>query len=140
MVVHDRAEAWALADRLLVLIGGELVAEGPPRAVLAQPPTRQVARFLGYDGELRYRDRLLLTRPSQVHIDPNGPLHARVTATTPQEDTVRLELTLDNGVVYATCPWSLAPALGTDLRVRIDDPVAFPDDATNLARCQAAPR
>jgi ABC-type sulfate/molybdate transport systems ATPase subunit len=128
VVVHDRAEAWALADRLLVLIGGELVAEGPPRAVLAQPPTRQVARFLGYDGELRDRDRLLLTRPAQVRIDPDGPLQARVTGMTPQEDTVRLELTLGNGVVYATCPWSVAPALGTEVRVRIDDPVAFPND------------
>ena len=26
VVVHDRAEAWALADRLLILIDGELVA------------------------------------------------------------------------------------------------------------------
>ena len=31
VVVHDRAEAWALADRLLVLIDGRLVASGPPR-------------------------------------------------------------------------------------------------------------
>src|SRR6185312_11967795 len=47
VVVHDRAEAWALADRLLILIGGELVASGPPRALLEAPPTPLVARFLG---------------------------------------------------------------------------------------------
>ena len=39
VVVHDRAEAWALADRLLMLIDGELVAEGPPRELLERPPT-----------------------------------------------------------------------------------------------------
>ena len=52
VVVHDRAEAWALADRLLVLIDGRLVAAGPPRAVLEDPPSAEVARFLGYDGSL----------------------------------------------------------------------------------------
>ena len=31
VVVHDRAEAWALADRLLILIDGRIVADGPPR-------------------------------------------------------------------------------------------------------------
>ena len=30
VVVHDRAEAWALADRLLILIDGRLVASGRP--------------------------------------------------------------------------------------------------------------
>ena len=30
VVVHDRAEAWALADRLLIMIGGKIVASGRP--------------------------------------------------------------------------------------------------------------
>ncbi|MGO9790518.1 MAG: ABC transporter ATP-binding protein [Solirubrobacteraceae bacterium] len=50
VVVHDRAEAWALADRLLILIGGELVACGAVRELLAAPPSALVARFLGFDG------------------------------------------------------------------------------------------
>ncbi len=53
VVVHDRAEAWALADRLLVLIDGRLVADGPPRELLEHPPSPGVARFLGYDGAIR---------------------------------------------------------------------------------------
>ena len=52
VVVHDRAEAWALADRLLILIDGRLVADGPPRELLEHPPSPSVARFLGYDGWL----------------------------------------------------------------------------------------
>ena len=78
VVVHDRAEAWALADRLLILIGGELVAAGPPRELLEHPPSPAVARFLGYDGMLRTAARSLLTRPAHVALDPAGPLRARV--------------------------------------------------------------
>jgi ABC-type sulfate/molybdate transport systems ATPase subunit len=125
VVVHDRAEAWAIADRLLVLIAGELVAEGRPRELLATPPSPAVARFLGYDGELRDGDRLLLTRPAQVTIDPHGPLPALVTRTVSQEDTVRVELTLENGVVYTSCPWP-APAIGDEVRVSVTGSAAFP--------------
>jgi ABC-type sulfate/molybdate transport systems ATPase subunit len=136
VVVHDRAEAWALADRLLVLIDGELVATGTPRDVLAEPPTREVARFLGYDGELLDGDRLLLTRPPQVEIDPAGPLRARVTRTIPQEDATRLELTLDNGSVFATCPWP-APAVGDEVGIRLTGSVAFPVAPGPLAESDA---
>lgn len=41
VVVHDRDEAWALADRLLILLDGRLVAEGPPHELLDQPPTQR---------------------------------------------------------------------------------------------------
>ncbi len=74
VVVHDRAEAWALADRLLVMIDGRLVGAGPPRQLLEAPPSAAVARFLGYDGELRDGDELLLTRPPHVRLEPDGPL------------------------------------------------------------------
>ena len=74
VVVHDRAEAWALADRLLILIEGRIVADGPPAALLSAPPSALVARFLGYDGELRDGDELLLTRAAHVTIDDAGPL------------------------------------------------------------------
>ena len=34
VVVHDRAEAWALADRVLVMLDGRVAADGPPVVVL----------------------------------------------------------------------------------------------------------
>jgi ABC-type sulfate/molybdate transport systems ATPase subunit len=138
VVVHDRAEAWALADRLLVLIDGKLVATGTPRNVLAEPPTPVVARFLGYDGELLDGERTLLTRPAQIQLDPSGPLRARVTRTIPQEDTARLELTLDNGVVFTTCPWP-APAVGDEVAFRLTGSAAFPVASGPLAECDTKP-
>ena len=125
VVVHDRAEAWALADRLLILLDGRLVASGPPREVLERPPSAAVARFLGFDGSFEDGHELLLTRPAHVALDPAGPLEARVTRATPLEDGVRLELQLDRGRVYAVAPLP-APRPGDDVRIRIDGGARFP--------------
>ena len=113
VVVHDRAEAWALADRLLILLDGRLAASGPPRELLERPPSVAVARFLGFDGSLEDGHELLLTRPAHVALDPAGPLEARVTRAVPLEDGVRLELELDHGRLYAVSPLP-APRPGDD--------------------------
>jgi ABC-type sulfate/molybdate transport systems ATPase subunit len=120
VVVHDRAEAWALADRLLILIDGTIVADGTPRELLADPPTPLVARFLGYDGELRTEaGELLLTRPAHVVLDPDGPLTATVASAIPLEDGFRLELTMPGGRLYATADLP-APTVGDSVRLRVD--------------------
>ncbi len=125
VVVHDRAEAWALADRILILMDGVLVAEGSPRKLLGSPPTATVARFLGFDGELRQGGSVLLTRPAHVRLDPTGPLHATVARAIPLEDGVRLELDLSgDGFLYAVAPWP-PPELGSTIGIRIDGGVRF---------------
>jgi ABC-type sulfate/molybdate transport systems ATPase subunit len=131
VVVHDRAEAWALADRLLILIDGRLEAEGPPRELLERPPSEAVARFLGFDGALREADALVLTRPPHVVLDPAGTWPARVARKTPVEDGVRLELELEHGRVYmlASLP---APAVGEAVRLRLEGGVRFPLAGTTI--------
>lgn len=47
LVTHDLADACALAHRLVVLDGGEVVQEGTPAEVLARPASRRVASFTG---------------------------------------------------------------------------------------------
>ncbi len=125
VVVHDRAEAWALADRLLILIEGRIVADGPPATLLSAPPSALVARFLGYDGELRDGDELLLTRAAHVTLDADGPYVATVARVIPLEDGVRLELTLADGRLYTVAQLP-APRVGDRLTVRIDGGVRFP--------------
>jgi ABC-type sulfate/molybdate transport systems ATPase subunit len=125
VVVHDRAEAWALADRLLILLDGRLVASGSPRELLERPPSVAVARFLGFDGRLEDGDELVLTRPPHVALDPGGPLEARVTRAVPLEDGVRLELELDHGRLYGVSPLP-APRVGDTVRLRIDGGARFP--------------
>jgi branched-chain amino acid transport system ATP-binding protein len=125
VVVHDRAEAWALADRLVVLIDGVVAASGAPGALLAAPPTAAVARFLGYDGELRRGETLTLTRPSQVLVDRAGDLPATVSRVVPLQDGVRVELELPSGSLRAWHPEpDLAP--GDRVHVRLLGGVDFP--------------
>ncbi|KUF06433.1 ABC transporter ATP-binding protein [Leucobacter sp. G161] len=45
-VTHDRGEALALADRVVVLDGGRIQQQDTPAAVLARPATPFVARFI----------------------------------------------------------------------------------------------
>jgi ABC-type nitrate/sulfonate/bicarbonate transport system ATPase subunit len=124
MVVHDRAEAWAMADRILVMFGGRIVAEGRPHEVLERPPTAEVARFLGYDGELADGDEVLLTRPSNVRLDPHGDLTATVTRVIPVEDGARVELQTPRGLLKA---FVASPDVrkGDAVRVRVVGGVRF---------------
>ena len=129
VVVHDRGEAWAIADRLLVMIDGRLVADGPPRELLIRPPSIEVARFLGFDGTItRENGELLLTRTQHILVDPASELRARVARTIPVEDGIRLELELDHGGrVYALAPLPGAGA-GDLIGIRITGGVRFSTD------------
>jgi ABC-type Fe3+/spermidine/putrescine transport system ATPase subunit len=48
-VTHDQAEAFAIADKLVVMNNGRIEQTGPPLAVYRQPATPFVARFLGME-------------------------------------------------------------------------------------------
>ncbi|MGV1050346.1 MAG: ABC transporter ATP-binding protein [Solirubrobacterales bacterium] len=124
IVVHDRSEAWALADRVLVLLDGRIAADGPPAAVLDHPTSADLARFLGFSGEIVDRDGILLTRPGQVLLDPAGPLPGRVVRKLPTEDGARLELDVEGGSLVASCP-APGPEVGEGVRVRIAGGVRF---------------
>jgi spermidine/putrescine transport system ATP-binding protein len=55
-VTHDQEEAFAMADRVLILHGGDIVHQGAPADVWANPASSYVARFLGlgnvFEGEI----------------------------------------------------------------------------------------
>jgi ABC-type Fe3+/spermidine/putrescine transport system ATPase subunit len=59
-VTHDQEEAFALADRVVVLNQGHVEQVGEPTAIYAHPASAFVARFLGLSnllpGELLYQD------------------------------------------------------------------------------------
>ena len=125
VVVHDRAEAWALADRVLVMLGGRIAAAGPPARVFAAPPTPEVAAFVGFAGRLEEPGALRLLRPQDVALDEDGPLRARVTRLVPVEDGVRVELALAHGRLLATAP-APGPPPGAEVGVRLLGGVSFP--------------
>jgi ABC-type nitrate/sulfonate/bicarbonate transport system ATPase subunit len=124
VVVHDRVEAWALADRVVLMLDGRVAADGLPSAVFADPPTREVAAFVGFVGEIDESDAIRMLRPQDVAIDGDGPLRARVTRLVPVEEGVRVELALDNGRLVALAP-APGPRPGTEVSLRLLGGVRF---------------
>jgi ABC-type Fe3+/spermidine/putrescine transport system ATPase subunit len=47
-VTHDQAEAFAIADWLVLMNGGRIEQQGPPEQVYLHPATLFAARFLGF--------------------------------------------------------------------------------------------
>ena len=126
VVLHDRAEAWALADRVLVLLGGRPAAAGPTREVLERPATPEVAAFLGFSGRLELQGGgVRMLRPSHAALDPAGDVEATVVRRIPVEEGFRLELALPGGRLHAPAPLD-APGPGDVVRLRLTGGVTFP--------------
>ncbi len=53
VVTHDRAEAFALADRVAVMLGGRIAQVGTPDELLRTPASLEVARVIGEPQVLR---------------------------------------------------------------------------------------
>jgi ABC-type sulfate/molybdate transport systems ATPase subunit len=137
VVVHDRTEAWALADRVAVMIAGRIVAEGSPQEVFDNPASAELAEFLGYEGRLRRGGRTLFTRPAQIALDPAGELTATVRRRIPMEDEVRVELDTAEGPLVARAD-PPGPDEGDSVRVRIRGGVWIAD-RDELSRRRARP-
>ncbi len=65
-VTHDQAEAFAIADKLVVMNNGRIEQTGPPQAVYRQPATPFVARFLGMENI--FEAQLVAENPPTVEI------------------------------------------------------------------------
>jgi ABC-type nitrate/sulfonate/bicarbonate transport system ATPase subunit len=124
IVVHDRGEAWALGDRVLLMIEGRAVAEGTPREVFEAPASEAAAVFAGFDGWIRNGDRLRRYRPTDVRIDPHGEVRGEVTRRVVLADHVRVELSVPGGRVtcFAGHP---GPGVGETISLHLEPGIEF---------------
>jgi spermidine/putrescine transport system ATP-binding protein len=138
-VTHDQDEAFALADRILILHDGKIVCEGSPQDVVANPCSAWTAKFLGLgnvinglkfegskvqteygifyvDGAGKYRkgeNVSLLVRPREVEVEANM-IEGKVTDVLFQKDGFKV--TLENNLyVYL----KTAPKVGSEISVRV---------------------
>ncbi len=135
-VTHDQQEAFALADRVVVMQDGRIAQTGTPLEVWRRPATEFVARFLGFDnvvgatvqgeaagtpwGKVPVPEGTpngpcrLLVRPAGVRLTPDAEgLPAMVTARTFRGSHVTLLLQPSGGPqVEAACALREAPEVG----------------------------
>lgn len=73
VVTHDRDEALRIADDLVILDQGRLLAHGEVGALLSKPPSKRAAELLGFT-LLRHGEQLIAVPPGalQVHESAAG--------------------------------------------------------------------
>jgi ABC-type Fe3+/spermidine/putrescine transport system ATPase subunit len=64
-VTHDQQEAFAVADRLIIINRGRMVQQGTPQAIYWRPASPWVSRFLGLTNLIRGRVAALETGPDR---------------------------------------------------------------------------
>ncbi|MES4889080.1 ABC transporter ATP-binding protein [Streptomyces sp. NPDC096012] len=143
-VTHDQGEAFALADRVVVMRDGRIAQSGTPLEVWQRPADAFVARFLGFDnvvpatvagtvadtpwGKLPVPDgsaqgsRTLLVRPAGVRLVPDDAgLSCTVTARTFRGTHVAVRLRPQDGPpLEAACALRDAPEAGETVGVEFD--------------------
>lgn len=75
-VTHDQLEAFAIADRVILMNAGQIEQEGTPSQVYQHPATPFVARFLGFKNILPAR--VLQTEPFPSVETPLGILRTLI--------------------------------------------------------------
>ncbi|MEV4427243.1 ABC transporter ATP-binding protein [Streptomyces sp. R-07] len=151
-VTHDQGEAFALADRLVVMRDGRIAQSGAPDEVWRRPASEFVARFLGLDNVVAAQvtgsvaqtvwgkvpvpdgsqegERRLLVRPGGVRLVGEGPVWT-VESRTFRGGHVLVRLRPAEGpALEAELPLRDAPEEGAGVGVefRSEDVVVLGDD------------
>ncbi|KNB51238.1 ABC transporter ATP-binding protein [Streptomyces caatingaensis] len=151
-VTHDQGEAFALADRVVIMRDGRVAQTGTPLEVWRRPASEFVARFLGFENVVRgtvagggVADTVwgkvpvpegtgegecgVLVRPGGVRLVPDGALECRVVSRTFRGDHVAVRLRPGGGPeLEASCALAGAPEVGASVRVAFaaEDVVVLP--------------
>ncbi|WKV71616.1 ABC transporter ATP-binding protein [Streptomyces sp. PCS3-D2] len=139
-VTHDQGEAFALADRVVVMRDGRIAQAGTPLEVWQRPASEFVARFLGFENVVAATvtgavaatawgrvpvpagspegEQRLLVRPAGVVLREEAGLSCEVVSRTFRGTHVGLRLRPGSGpVLEAECGLAGAPAVGDRVAV-----------------------
>jgi thiamine transport system ATP-binding protein len=139
-VTHDHQEAFALADRLVLLDRGAVLQAGPPPEVWQQPATSRVAELLGFTnlvdvtptggramtgwgdlGPVPTDARRALVRPEAVRLDDGGTLQGTVVAGSFAGSRGRLRIEIPGAPpIEADLPAGELPPIGALVTVSFD--------------------
>lgn len=126
-VTHDHDEAFALADRVVVMYEGRVEQLGTPVDVWKHPATEFVARFLGYNVTEVLGSGRIGVRPDGVRIDRDGPVTGVVTARTFRRDHFLLQVKVANGApLEVAATGARVPEVGDAVRLAVDPDAVVP--------------
>ncbi|MDQ6855226.1 MAG: ABC transporter ATP-binding protein [Actinomycetota bacterium] len=126
-VTHDHDEAFALADRVVVMRDGRVEQLGAPVDVWKHPATEFVARFLGYNVTDALGGGRIGVRPDGVRIATDGSVTGVVTARTFRRDHFLLEVKVADGPpLEVAATGARVPAVGDAVRLAVDPEAVVP--------------
>lgn len=119
-VTHDQAEAFAVADRVLVMRDGRIEQVGRPEELWHRPVNRFVAEFLGHPNVWETGDTIELVPITAIGVDPAGELEVTVIESVFSDGRFRVtaSATADDRTIEFEHHERLLP--GSSLRLRID--------------------
>ncbi len=131
-VTHSQSEAFAMADRIVIMSGGRIVQTGRPREIYRTPECRFVAEFVGRNNILEGISRGdAIETPLGVFPAANLPAAGRRAILVIAADLVELSRTESEGsipcsliseeFVGATVTLFLEAADGTELKVQLPE-------------------
>jgi thiamine transport system ATP-binding protein len=94
-VTHDHDEAFALADRLVVMHDGRIEQVGAPGDVWQRPANAFVARFLGWNVTRAFTDAPVAIRPEAIDVVETGTVAGEVVTRTFRRDHFLLAVRVD---------------------------------------------
>jgi thiamine transport system ATP-binding protein len=134
-VTHDHDEAFALADRLVVMHAGRIEQVGSPAAVWQRPANPFVARFLGWNVTRAFSDAPAAVRPEAVRVADDGGVTGEVATRTFHRDHFLLDVRVDgldapDDVVQLEVPVDAArvPDVGERIGLAADPDALVPLD------------
>ena len=140
-VTHDHEEAFALADRIVVMRAGRVVQAGPPAAVWRRPADPWTATFLGFApavpahmtsgavetpwGTLAVSERgegpvQVVLRPDALRLDPSARLTGKIVRCTFAGDHAELEIETAGPPMRLRVPYRDAPGVGEAIGLAVD--------------------
>ena len=150
-VTHDHQEAFALADRIVVMRAGRVVQAGPPADVWRRPADVWTAAFLGFGpaiaarltadgvetpwGLVRVDERgdapvQVVLRPDALRLDPSGTQRGKVVRCSFEGDRAALEIESGGETLRLHTALRRAPAVGEIVALAIEPEgvLVFPPD------------
>lgn len=146
LVTHDQSDALSMADKIAVMIDGQIAQIGSPKEIFCTPATVSVAEFIGHHrinmlppgaAECLHPAGAQLSlgvRPEELRITPKGTMEATVESLAfhGEETILRLKGATDNTLRVVLRAAENLPSLGDKVRLSAEPAALHGFDADGL--------